>query len=218
MGWPRSSRGAREWDREVKSSAARAELAKHRQVISHGPTLGDLTVVEAVHGGEPPAVITGASLDAHELAAVPATVPDAVLDDVVALSDDDQLSPAFVGHLASSHRFEELACSRQAGRSAWRDGVVDHVWAAQSVQRRQVDSAQQGVELREHSLVLGDPHFWFLSFMDRRSRAAPASCAYDADETSPRTTLLPLVPIEGGLVGPPEDRGAEVAVVEGLSS
>ena len=40
----------------------------------------------------------------------------------------------------------------------------------------------------------------------------------EASERFVRVTLLPLMPIEGGLVGPPEERGAEVAVVEGLSS
>jgi hypothetical protein len=30
-------------------------------------------------------------------------------------------------------------------------------------------------------------------------------------------TLLPLLPIEGGLVGPPQERGADLTVLEGLA-
>ena len=32
-----------------------------------------------------------------------------------------------------------------------------------------------------------------------------------------RETLLPLLPIEGGLVGPPQERGAEIGYSDGLS-
>ena len=31
-----------------------------------------------------------------------------------------------------------------------------------------------------------------------------------------RETLMPLLPIEGGLVGPPQERGAEITFSEGL--
>jgi hypothetical protein len=39
----------------------------------------------------------------------------------------------------------------------------------------------------------------------------------DACERFVAETLLPLMPIAGGLVGPPQERGAELTVLEGLS-
>jgi hypothetical protein len=46
------------------------------------------------------------------------------------------------------------------------------------------------------------------------------AAAYDSKETCERfvqETLLPLLPIEGGLVGPPEERGAEIVNSVGLA-
>jgi hypothetical protein len=40
----------------------------------------------------------------------------------------------------------------------------------------------------------------------------------DACERFVAETLLPLMPIDGGLVGPPQERGAELTVLEGLGS
>ncbi|HEX4435777.1 MAG TPA: hypothetical protein VH061_03175 [Solirubrobacteraceae bacterium] len=39
----------------------------------------------------------------------------------------------------------------------------------------------------------------------------------DAAESFLHNTLMPLMPIEGGLVGPPEERSAEIVNSEGLS-
>jgi hypothetical protein len=39
----------------------------------------------------------------------------------------------------------------------------------------------------------------------------------DAAESFLHNTLMPLLPIEGGLVGPPEERSAEIVNSEGLS-
>jgi hypothetical protein len=39
----------------------------------------------------------------------------------------------------------------------------------------------------------------------------------DACERFVGETLMPLMPIEGGLVGPPQERAAELAVLEGLA-
>jgi selenophosphate synthase len=39
----------------------------------------------------------------------------------------------------------------------------------------------------------------------------------DACERFVTETLLPLLPIEGGLVGPPQERGADLTVLEGLA-
>ena len=44
--------------------------------------------------------------------------------------------------------------------------------------------------------------------------------AYDSKETSDRfvhDAVLSIMPIEGGLVGPPEERGAEIVYSENLS-
>ena len=38
----------------------------------------------------------------------------------------------------------------------------------------------------------------------------------DASERFVRETLMPLLPIEGGLVGPPQEHGAEIVNSEGL--
>jgi hypothetical protein len=46
------------------------------------------------------------------------------------------------------------------------------------------------------------------------------AAVYESKEASERfigETLMPLLPIEGGLVGPPEERAAELVVLEGLS-
>lgn len=46
------------------------------------------------------------------------------------------------------------------------------------------------------------------------------AAAYDSKETSERfvqETLLPLLPIEGGLVGTPQERGAEIVNAVGLA-
>lgn len=46
------------------------------------------------------------------------------------------------------------------------------------------------------------------------------AAVYESKEASERfvtQTLLPLLPIEGGLVGPPVERAAEVTVLEGLA-
>jgi hypothetical protein len=46
------------------------------------------------------------------------------------------------------------------------------------------------------------------------------AAAYESKETCDRFvqgTLLPLLPIDGGLVGPPEERGAEIVNAEGLA-
>jgi hypothetical protein len=46
------------------------------------------------------------------------------------------------------------------------------------------------------------------------------AAAYESKETCDRfvqETLLPLLPIDGGLVGPPEERGAEIVNAEGLA-
>jgi hypothetical protein len=39
----------------------------------------------------------------------------------------------------------------------------------------------------------------------------------DACERFVAQTLMPLMPIAGGLVGPPQERGAELTVLEGLA-
>jgi selenophosphate synthase len=47
------------------------------------------------------------------------------------------------------------------------------------------------------------------------------SAVYESKEACDRfvaETLMPLMPIAGGLVGPPQQRGAEVTVLEGLAS
>lgn len=47
------------------------------------------------------------------------------------------------------------------------------------------------------------------------------SAVYESKDASQRfvaETLLPLLPIDGGLVGPPQERGAELTVLEGLAS
>lgn len=46
------------------------------------------------------------------------------------------------------------------------------------------------------------------------------TAVYESKETCERfiqETLLPLLPIEGGLVGPPEQRGAEIVYSDGLA-
>jgi hypothetical protein len=47
------------------------------------------------------------------------------------------------------------------------------------------------------------------------------SAVYESKDTAERfvtETLLPLLPIDGGLVGPPQERTAELTVLEGLAS
>jgi hypothetical protein len=46
------------------------------------------------------------------------------------------------------------------------------------------------------------------------------AAVYESKAASERfvaETLLPLLPIEGGLVGPPQERGADLTVLEGLA-
>jgi hypothetical protein len=46
------------------------------------------------------------------------------------------------------------------------------------------------------------------------------AAVYESKEASERfvqETLMPVMPVEGGLVGPPEERGAEITFIEGLS-
>jgi len=45
------------------------------------------------------------------------------------------------------------------------------------------------------------------------------AAVYESKEVSEsfvRDTLMPLMPIEGGLVGPPQERTAELTILEGL--
>jgi hypothetical protein len=92
-------------------------------------------------------------LDAHEASAVPPSVTDAVLDDVVAVGDHDQFPPALMCHRLAAHRLEELACASQSARPIGGDRVVHHVRCAEPVERRQVIGAQQLVERGQYPLV-----------------------------------------------------------------